>query len=272
MKKIKFIIFLLIVCLAGYAAWDASINYPTSLDNSTTLYDVDSSDIAKAAHHDVLAQAAIALETKLGYGSDTPTSGDFLIGNGSGSSEWRAMVSGDIPNDAITSAKIGNGEVTSADILNGTIDGVDIQNESIPYQKIEGYGISNQFLVTNWANEAAWYSFDMIRDTVEAVIDNNINSNDIVDGAITHAKLDNESVYGDVIDSDGITTTHILDGTILYEDLNSNTPDSILLNTNILVIPNSKPLSPIMGSIYFIKDSLYIYNADSSKWFAKKLD
>lgn len=42
----------------------------------------------------VLRQALLALETKLGIGADTPTTGEFFQGTGAGSSGWSALTSG----------------------------------------------------------------------------------------------------------------------------------------------------------------------------------
>lgn len=44
-----------------------------------------------AGYHNVLADAMIAIETKIGTGSSTPTSGKALMGNGTGTSAWTAL-------------------------------------------------------------------------------------------------------------------------------------------------------------------------------------
>lgn len=56
-----------------------------------------------AEHHEVLRDAVIQLETKLGYGSATPTNGKFLVGNTTaGTSTWRVLAAGDIPDLSAT--------------------------------------------------------------------------------------------------------------------------------------------------------------------------
>ncbi len=51
-----------------------------------------------AEHHEVVRDAVIQLETKIGYGSATPTDGKFLVGNTTaGTSTWRVLAAGDIP-------------------------------------------------------------------------------------------------------------------------------------------------------------------------------
>lgn len=58
--------------------------------------------------HEALRGAIIAVETKLGYGSDTAANGHVLIGNGAGTSEWRALIAGDIPDLSATYATAGH--------------------------------------------------------------------------------------------------------------------------------------------------------------------
>ena len=70
--------------------------YPSALDTSGNQLrtDISSTDDLDASgkEHDVMHVnvhgAAIALETKLGTGSSTPSSGAVLMGDGSGSSAW----------------------------------------------------------------------------------------------------------------------------------------------------------------------------------------
>lgn len=66
-----------------------AINFPGSLDDNTSLYAVtDNVTDVMAVHHNNLKDAVIAVETKLGTGADTSTDGDYLKGNGAGTSEW----------------------------------------------------------------------------------------------------------------------------------------------------------------------------------------
>lgn len=59
-----------------------------------------------ARHHTVFADALIAIETKLGTGSDTAASGEFLAGSGAGISGWRALLAADIPDLSATYAVV----------------------------------------------------------------------------------------------------------------------------------------------------------------------
>lgn len=51
---------------------------------------------ALAQHHSVLRGGIIALETKLGINSSTPSSGTILRGTGAGASDWGALVNADV--------------------------------------------------------------------------------------------------------------------------------------------------------------------------------
>ncbi len=64
-------------------------NYPTSLDDDTSLFEVtDAVDDVIDDHHNNLKDAIIAVETKVGTGSSTPSANTVLKGTGSGTSEW----------------------------------------------------------------------------------------------------------------------------------------------------------------------------------------
>jgi len=63
-----------------------STNYPSSLD--TWSAKTDNVDTVYSADVNQPNDAAIALETKLGTGASTPTSGKLLRGSGTGTSDW----------------------------------------------------------------------------------------------------------------------------------------------------------------------------------------
>ena len=71
MKKylLLVVLFVLGFAVVAYAAWDGATNYPAALDDAASLYDVEDAGTVEDEHHDALAQAVIAIETKLGIGT-----------------------------------------------------------------------------------------------------------------------------------------------------------------------------------------------------------
>ena len=108
MKKYLFWAALLILGSAFivYAAWDGSTNFPGALDTSTELYDVEDDSIVQPEHHDALAQAIIAIETKIGTGDNTPADNQVLTGTGAGTSAWGAV---DVSTDVTGVLNVENG-------------------------------------------------------------------------------------------------------------------------------------------------------------------
>lgn len=74
-----------------------AINYPTSLDTSTTLPNPASTDtVANVNHaglHDNENAAIIATQTKVGIGASTPVVSTLLFGTGTGTSAWTQLTS-----------------------------------------------------------------------------------------------------------------------------------------------------------------------------------
>jgi hypothetical protein len=72
------------------------MNYPTSLDNGTTLPNTrNTGDTIPPSDNNNLSLAAIALETKVGFGASTPTTAGYVLTSlGSGQSAWQAASGG----------------------------------------------------------------------------------------------------------------------------------------------------------------------------------
>ena len=81
-----------------------AINFPTSLDDSTSIVTVtDDVDNVLATHQNLKRDAIVAVETKIGYGADIPTVGKFFVGNTTaGTSQWRVLATTDIPDVSAT--------------------------------------------------------------------------------------------------------------------------------------------------------------------------
>ena len=108
MKKYLFWAVLLILASAFivYAAWDGATNYPGALDDDASLYDVEDDSIVQPEHHDALAQAIIAIETKIGTGDNTAADNQVLTGTGAGASAWGAV---DVSTDVTGVLNVENG-------------------------------------------------------------------------------------------------------------------------------------------------------------------
>ena len=98
--------FVLGLAVVVYAAWDGATNYPGALDTSTELYDVEDDSIVQPEHHDALAQAIIAIETKVGTGDNTAADNQVLTGTGAGTSAWGAV---DVSTDVTGVLNVENG-------------------------------------------------------------------------------------------------------------------------------------------------------------------
>jgi hypothetical protein len=72
-----------------------SINFPTSFDTSTQLPQPSGGNFTNspshAGAHDNESQAIIALETKLGISTSTPSSTNLLVSTGTGTSAWTKL-------------------------------------------------------------------------------------------------------------------------------------------------------------------------------------
>lgn len=94
-----------------------AINFPTSLDDSSTLPDPGSGSLVSVVDHALLhdsENAAIkALEAKVGTGAATPTSTNILRGNGTGTSTWGKLVLTTDVTGTLPAANGGTGVTTS---------------------------------------------------------------------------------------------------------------------------------------------------------------
>lgn len=150
-------------------------NYPASKDDGTSLpYPAAgnyTNSPSNAGIQDNQNDAIIAIQTKLGTGASTPTSGKFLTGTGVGTSSWANTVptgnvvgtsdSQTLTNKTLTSPTINSPTISNATIsadaitgytsaTNGTVYGVSITGGKIPTA-----GIANSAITTALINNAA---------------------------------------------------------------------------------------------------------------------
>lgn len=87
-------------------------NFPTSLDDSTTMPVVtDNVTHVVASHHNNQSDAIVAIETKVGTGASTPATGKVMRGNGTGTSEWAPV---DMTTDVTGTLPVANGGTNAA--------------------------------------------------------------------------------------------------------------------------------------------------------------
>ena len=144
-------------------------NFPTSLDNSTSLPYPSSGNFTNAPSlaglNDNQNDALIATQTKLGIGASTPTSGKFLTGTGIGTSAWANTVpsgtvvgtsdSQTLTNKTLTSPTISSPVITNATITTDLITGYTTSNTGTVYGIPVTTGVINTAGTINGASLVA---------------------------------------------------------------------------------------------------------------------
>ena len=162
-----------------------AINYPASLDNGTSLPNPtatqDTNSPSLSAGQGLQNDAVIALETKLGTGSSTPSGTYALVSTGTGSSAWSlatptgtivgttdtqtltnktidassntiSNLSGsDLASNTITATQIANATITATQIANATITGTQIAASTVAGSNLIGinlYGVGPTMIGT----------------------------------------------------------------------------------------------------------------------------
>lgn len=120
------------------------MNYPTSLDNGSSLPNPGGTDKQNSPDHAGLHtsenQAIIALEGKTGIGASTPTANTLLFGTGTGTSAWTQLTSAQLA--ASLSDETGTGAVVFANTPTLITPKVDTINESTPSNGVTVGGVS----------------------------------------------------------------------------------------------------------------------------------
>lgn len=158
-----------------------AINYPTSLDDGTSIPNPTGVNTQNnpdhAALHSNTGDAVKAVETKLGIGASTPVVSRLLFGTGTGTSAWTQLSSAQLA--ASLSDETGTGSVVFANTPTLVTPKTDTINEVTPANgvTIDGLNIKDNKLNTN--------------DSVVTanITDANVTTAKIADSSITGAKL-----------------------------------------------------------------------------------
>lgn len=167
-------------------------NFPTSLDNSTSLPYPSSTSARNAPSlaggQDNQNDSLIAIQTKLGIGASTPTSGKFLTGTGTGTSSWANTVPAGTVVGTSDSQTLTNKTLTSPTISSPTIT-----NATISTDLITGYTVSNTGTV---------YGIPITTGVINTA------------GTINGASLVASSVTSSALAANSVTNTAILTGNL----------------------------------------------------------
>lgn len=162
-------------------------NFPTSLDNGTSLPNPATTDKrnspSHAGLHDAENAAIIAAQTKLGIGASTPVANTFLFGTGTGTSAWTQATSAQMA--AAVSDETGSGSLVFAttptlvtpkvDTINEnttgngtTIGGVNIKsgalntNNSVPTAAIADSAVTSPKVATGFAVQVVSTTYNAV--------------------------------------------------------------------------------------------------------------
>lgn len=93
-------------------------NIPTSSSNETLLL---AAGIGHTALHNLINGEILAIATKLGTGASTPSNGLFLMGNGAGTSAWRAGLKTDVGLDQVDNTSDATKNAAAVTLTNKTL-------------------------------------------------------------------------------------------------------------------------------------------------------
>jgi hypothetical protein len=142
-------------------------NFPTSVDDGTTLPDPAAGNFQNSPSHSSLhgnANGAVkAIEAKVGTGASTPTNNTFLLGNGVGTSAWGTLTSAQMASRV--SDETGSGSLVFATTPTLVTPKVDTINENTPANgvNIDGLNIKDGKLNTTDSVVTANYTDDSIK-------------------------------------------------------------------------------------------------------------
>lgn len=147
------------------------MNYPTSLDDTSSLPNPGATDKTNSPSHAGLHSdenaAIIALETKIGTGSSTPAANKIMFGTGTGTSAWTQLTSAELASSLSDETGSGSAVFQTSPTLNTPKVDTIQENTSGNGVTIDSLSIKDGKLNTN----------------------NSVVTSNITDSAVTSAKL-----------------------------------------------------------------------------------
>ncbi len=184
-----------------------STNFPTSLDNGTSLPYPISTNFTNAPSlsggQDNQNDALIAVETKLGTGSSTPSGTNLLVSTGTGTSSWSKT--------APTGTIVGTSDsqtLTNKTLTSPTITSPTITNATISTDAITGFSVSNTGSI---------YGISITTGVITTA--NSVQGSALTNSSVTASKLATGAATAAVATSETTTSTS-------YADL-ATTTDSV---------------------------------------------
>ena len=211
-------------------------NFPTSLDNSTSLPYPSSGNFTNAPSlaglNDNQNDALIATQTKLGIGASTPTSGKFLTGTGTGTSAWANTV----PSGTVVGTSDSQ-TLTNKTLTSPTISSPVITNATISTDLITGYTTSNTGTV---------YGIPVTTGVINTA--GTINGASLVGASVATAAIASSAITTALINNNAVTSSKLAYG-LVYQRQGGNATNWYTAGTTNYSSPNTGNTNIQVGSI-----------------------
>ena len=223
-----------------------STNYPTSLDNSTSLPYPSAGSFTNgpslAAGQDNQNDSLIAIQTKVGIGASTPTSGKFLTGTGTGTSAWANTVPAGtvvgttdiqtLTNKTLTSPTLTSPTITNATISADTVSGYTVSNTGTVYGLSIAAGSVNSPL--NALNGLAVTGAATVSTTLSTVGQPSFQTATAIpaSGASSAGILLSSTANFGIFFGSGVPTFSAAQGSLYLRSDGSSTSTRLYINTN----------------------------------------
>lgn len=229
-----------------------STNFPGSLDNSSSLpYPAALSkrnSPSLAGLSDNQNDSIIAIETKVGTGSSTPTNNNLLIGTGTGTSAWNKS--------APTGTIVGTTDsqtLTNKTLTSPTINAPIITNASITADTITGFTTENNGSIYGIPITAGVFTTP-----------NTINGTSIVAASIGSTALSTNAVQANQLATNSVTLGYS-QITANLTGLSSTSPSQLSGLTTTVTIPTGNRRIEVLAFIPWITSSTTIIT-DITLW------